>query len=82
MPAEFGVDVIDAYQRLGIEALSLRHLLKPACHSGVRDQQADILASNRNALHFFVGRGFKPARNLGWRVIQSLEGGTQTGAVY
>jgi GNAT superfamily N-acetyltransferase len=58
--AEFALSVLDPYQRRGIGSLLLLHLARLAGHWGVNMFQADVLASNRNALSFLVRRGFQP----------------------
>jgi GNAT superfamily N-acetyltransferase len=77
--AELALSVIDAYQRKGIGSLLLRHLVGVARHTGIGELQADILASNRSALRFFMPRGFKSmGTSTGvCRVALSLRGEAQ-----
>jgi GNAT superfamily N-acetyltransferase len=56
--AELALSVVDAYQRRGVGSLLLQHLVWLARHNAITHLEADILASNRNALRFFVRRGF------------------------
>ena len=72
--AELALSVLDPYQRRGIGSLLLLHLVRLAEHWGIEKLQADVLASNRNALTFLVQRGFQPIRTSDgvYRLARSL----------
>jgi GNAT superfamily N-acetyltransferase len=71
--AELALSVLDSYQRRGIGSLLMLHLVRLAEHWGIEKLQADVLASNRNALTFLVQR-FQPIRtsNGMYRLARSL----------
>ncbi len=57
--AELALSVIDPYQRRGIGKLLLECLIGMARYEHVSRLEADVLASNRGAMRFLIGRGFK-----------------------
>ncbi len=78
--AELALSVVDAYQRRGIGSLLLQHLVCLARQTGIGQLEADILASNRSAMRFFIRRGFESAGISAGvcRVVRCLGGGTKS----
>jgi len=73
--AELALSVVDAYQRRGIGKLLLECLIGMARYEHVSRLEADVLASNRGAMRFLIGRGFKSIGTAGGvsRVALSVE---------
>jgi GNAT superfamily N-acetyltransferase len=73
--AELALSVVDAYQRRGIGKLLMERLIEMARYGHVSQLEADVLASNRGAMRFLIGRGFKSAGTAGGvsRVALSVE---------
>jgi GNAT superfamily N-acetyltransferase len=63
--AELALSVLDAYQRRGIGTFLLEHLLKVGRRAGIRQLEAEVLASNPRALRFLIRRGFRPSGTSG-----------------
>jgi GNAT superfamily N-acetyltransferase len=57
--AELALSIVDVYQRRSIATVLLEHLIRLARHAKVRRLEADVMGSNRGALRFLIGQGFK-----------------------
>jgi GNAT superfamily N-acetyltransferase len=72
---EVALSVVDEYQRRGVGKLLLESLIGLARHVRLNRLEADVMASNRDAIRFFIGRGFRSTGTSGGicRVALSVE---------
>jgi GNAT superfamily N-acetyltransferase len=65
--AELSLSVLDGYRRRGIASQLLSYLTLWARRAGIRRIEADVVATNQDALWFLTARGFRlpPRPNFG-----------------